>query len=278
MTTLLKDRTIDLQVDTIKIKGVSAPGLRVAFKACKTLKPEPNTCEVSIWNLNSDHRAALTKVKHPVVQLSAGYKNDTTQVFYGQAVHVLHERKGPDIITTVSTSDGGPKMQKARVKQSFGPGAKAGDVLRAIVKTLEVKAGNLDATVRKLNSGKAASIYIEGVTLSGHAPYELTALCKSAGLEWSIQDGVLQILDVGKTAATFATVLDEDLLLSTPSLSDKNVVESMTFLQKDFLPGRQVQIKSEFVKGAFRLEKCEYSGDTHADDWFVKFEAKGPPP
>src|SRR5262245_34863016 len=275
---LLKDRVIDLQVDTIKIKGVTAPSLRVSFKATKTLKPKPNTCEITIYNLNQDHRSGLTKVKHPVVQLSAGYENDLTQVFYRQAVHVLHERKDPDILTTISTSDGGPKLQTARIKQSFGPGAKAGDVLRAIVKTLGVKVGNLDATVRKLNSGKAASIFLEGATLSGHAPYELSALCRSAGLEWSIQDGVIQFLDVGRTAAKFATVLDEDLLLSTPSLSDKNVVESDTFLQKDFLPGRQVQIKSEFVTGAFRLEKCEYRGDTHGDDWAVHFEAKGPKP
>ena len=275
---LLKNRVIDLQVDTIRIRGVTAPGLRVAFKATKTLKPEPNTCEITIYNLSSDHRAALTKVKHPIVQLSAGYENDLTQVFFGQAVHVLHERKGPDILTTVTTSDGGAKLQTARVKQSFGAGTKAGDVLRAIVKTLGVKAGNLDATVKKLNAGKAASMYLEGMTLSGHAPYELTALCRSAGLEWSIQDGALQILDVGRTSAKFATVLGPDLLLSTPSLSDKNVVEGRTFLQKDFLPGRQIQIKHEFVTGAFRLEKCNYQGDTHAEDWAVDFEAKGPPP
>jgi hypothetical protein len=273
----LRKRTIEAQVDTIRIKGVSQPGLRVAFKATRTLKPEPNSCDLTVYNLTADHRAALTKVKRPVVQISAGYEGELTQVFFGQAVHVKHERRGADILTTISTSDGGQKMQMARVHQSFGAGAKTATVLRAIVKAIGIKDGNLNSKISSLATGKSASIYVEGVSLSGQASTEMTALCRSCGLEWSIQDGALQLLDAGKTAANFATVLTENLLLGTPSVSSKNIVEGRTFLQKDFLPGRQIQIKSELVTGAFRLEKCEYIGDTYTDDWAVEFEAKGPP-
>jgi hypothetical protein len=276
--TQLRDRVIDLQVDTLRIRGVGTPGLRVSFKACKTLKPEPNTCDITIYNLSPDHRAQLTRVKEPVVTLAAGYPNELTQVFYGQAIHVRHERKGGSIMTTVSTTDGGTKVQKGRAHVALGAGAKPGDVLRALAKSLNLKAGNLEATIRKLNTGKAASMYVEGVSISGHAMHEITTLCRSAGLEWSIQDGQLQFLDAGKAGTQFATVLGPRLLLGTPSVSSLNVVEGRTYLQKDFNPGRQVQIKSEFCNGAFRLEKCEYMGDTHGDEWAVNFEAKGPPP
>lgn len=275
----LRQRFLDLQIDTIKIRGVFSPGMHVAFKACRTLKPEPNTCDVKIWNLSPEHRALLTKVKAPVVSLTAGYAQDNTQIFYGQAVHVRHERVSPvDIVTTISTSDGGDKFQTARVKQSFGPRTKPSEVLRALVKALGVKPGNIEAAARKLDGGKLANLYVEGVTITGHAANALSCLCRSAGLEWSIQDNGVQIIDVGRDVAKTAIVLHEGLLMGTPSVSSKNIVEGRTFIQKDFLPGRQIRIKSEFVSGPYRLEKCAYTGDTHTDDWAVDFEARGAPP
>ncbi len=122
----LRNRSLEVQIDTTKIVGVRAPALRVLAKATKTLKKEPNTCEVSVYNLTPDHRAALTKIARPVVTVTAGYDQERTQLFLGQALHVQHERRGPDIVTTVSTSDGGDKLQKARVHQSFGPGGHRG--------------------------------------------------------------------------------------------------------------------------------------------------------
>ena len=276
---LLRERFLELQVDTVLLKGVTTPGLRVQAKAVKTLKKEPNTCDITIHNLNPEHRAALTKVKRPNVSLTAGYKDDRTQIFYGQALHVKHEKDNDgNVQTTIGTTDGGAKFQSARVHQSFGPRAKAGDVLRALVKALGLKPGNVEDAARKLNAGKAADIYVGGVTLSGHAPHELDMLLRAAGLEWSIQDGAVQILDIGKAAAGFAILLHENVLIGTPSVNSKNQVEGMTFVQKDFVPGRQVQIDHEFVKGAFRLEKCTYSIDTYADDWYVTFEAQGKKP
>lgn len=271
---LLNKRQIDLQIDTIKVSSA----LRVTFKATKSLKPEPNTCEVKVFNLSPDQRASLTTKKSPTVALTAGYADNLTSIFLGQAVHVEHERAGPDIITTVSTTDGGDKTQHARVNLSFGPRTKIDAVLRAVVKALGLKDGNTAKAAAELARGLKADIFVHGVTISGNAASELTHLARSAGLEWSIQDEQLQFLNVGKPSANFAIVLDESLLIGTPSISNKGIVKGTTFLQKDFLPGRQVQISHPFVKGAFRLEKCEYSGDTYAEDWYVNFEAKGKKP
>lgn len=274
-----RDRVIQLQVDTILIKGVSRPGLRIIAKAERSLKPEPNKCEIQLYNLTPEHRNGLTKIKTPNIALAAGYKDQVTQIFLGQALHVAHTKdKAGNIITTVSTTDSGGTMQKAKAKTSFKQGAKAGDVLRVLVKSLGIKAGNLEDAVKKINAGKAASLYSEGVTLTGHPPIDMTALCRSAGLEWSVQDGQLQILDIGKSNSVRAIVLDESQLLDTPSISNKNIVEGSCLIQKDFTPGRQVQIAHEFVSGVFRLEKVSYALDTYADDWSVLFEAKGPPP
>ncbi len=267
----LNKRQIDLQIDTIKVSG----DLRVAFKAKKTLKPDPNVCEVKVWNLGPDQRAGLDKQKTPVVSLTAGYAQELTHIFLGQALHVEHERQGADLITTVSTTDGGEKAQHARVNVSFGPRTKIDTVLRTLARELGLKEGNLAKVSAQLATSLKANIYLEGGLLSGNAHHEMTQLVRSAGLEWSIQDGALQLLDLGKAVAPFAILLDETVLLGTPSISNKGIVKGTTFLQRDFLPGRQVQIDHPFVKGAFRLESCDYVGDTYEEDWFVNFEGKG---
>jgi hypothetical protein len=270
----LNRRSIDLQIDTIAVSSA----LRVTFKATKTLKPDPNTCEVKVYNLNADQRAALSAKKKPVVSLTAGYKGELTHIFLGEALHVEHERAGADIISTISTTDGGDKAQHARVNVSFGPRTKIDTVLRAVVKSLGLKDGNTTKAAAELAKGLKADIYLEGVTLSGNAAHELTHLARSAGLEWSIQDGAVQFLNLGKPSAEFATVLGESVLIGTPSISNKGIVKGTTFIQRDFIPGRQVQIDHPFLKGAFRLEKCDYTGDTYAEDWYVNFEAKGKAP
>jgi hypothetical protein len=277
----LRRRVLSVQVGTIKIDS-ARDGLRVVAKGSRTLKPEPNKCDVSIYNLSPAHRAALTKEGNPTLVLSAGYENATTQIFYGQALSVSHLWKDGDVITTIGTTDGGKAVQHGRVKATFPKGTKAGDVLKVLVKALGIKAGNLDQAVAKINAGKGASIYAEGVCVSGNAKQSLTALCRSAGLEWSVQDGKLQILDLNRSLAVRAIVLDKGLLLGSPSVTLQKagtqtyrIVEGQTFIQGDFVPGRQVQIAHPFVSGAFRLEKCEYTLDTHAEDWYVAFEAKG---
>lgn len=274
--TELRERKISVQVDTILIEGVTSPGLRVVGKASKTLKPEPNTCELQIYNLSPDKRAALTKAKRPGVAVSAGYKGKITQIYYGQALHVRHERRDGDIVTTISTNDSGDKAQTARVHKSFKAGTKAGEVLKELTKALGVKVGNLNSAVQKLNTGKGASIYIEGCTIDGHAPHYLTELCRTAGLEWSIQDGTLQVLDIGKALAARAIVLDESNLIGTPAITSKNVVEFMTFIQGDILPGRQVQVKHPFAEITARIENCNYQFDTYNEDWYVDCIAQGP--
>lgn len=274
-------RSIKLQVDTIVLQSAEAgghaggkQGLHVIFKATKTLKSDPNTCEVQIYNLTPDHRAQLTKKKLPVVSLAAGYGDALTQLFLGEMLHVSHERKDADVITTISTTDGGESKQKGRVNVSFGPKASPAAVLQAIVKSLGVKPGNMPSVLSKLSLGLPANMFISGATISGNAARELDTLCRSAGLEWSIQDGALQFLNTNVALAKFAIVLNKESgLIGTPSVNSKGIVNGQSLIIKDMLPGRQVSIESEFLTARARLLKCEYSGDTRGDTWNVDFEA-----
>jgi hypothetical protein len=267
--TELFGRSIEATVDTIKLTGH-----RIKFRATKTLKKEPNTCEIMFWNMTDEQRSQLSKKKEPELRLAAGYGTDLTQLFVGTAIYVKHEVKGGDIITTVSTTDGGEKYAKARINLSFGPKTKIDTVLKNIVKQMGIKPGNLNKVAAELSRGLKADIYIEGAVISGSCATELTHLCRSAGYEWSIQDGALQILNLNQALDQFAIKLGPDSGLLMSSIDNKGILTAQCLLVKDIFPGRQVEINGKFTKGRFRIESVIYTGDTEADEWFCDFEAK----
>ena len=111
--------------------------------------------------------------------------------------------------------------------------------------------------------------------MSGSAASELTALTRSAGLEWSIQDGAFQFLDRNKSLDSFAIVLSPETgLVGSPSVSNKGIVSGVSLIIKDMIPGRQIDVQARFVRGRARLEKTRHIGDTHGDDWHIQWEAK----
>jgi hypothetical protein len=272
----LINRTYRLAVDDLVITG-----LRLSFRIEKTLKPDPNVAEISVDNLTESQREAITAKKTPLVRLSVGYQKEETQIFYGSLVHVQHSFEGADIRTTLSTGDGIEEYRRKRVFASFGPKTSTAIVFQALLKNLGLKRGNADRFVTKLKTGLKAQIYLEGVSLAGSCAAELTALCKSANLEWSIQDGAYQILDKNESLNKFAIVLDGGArnrpntgLIGSPSISNKGIVSGKSLIIPDMYPGRQVEIKSRFLSGRYRLDKVTYTGDTHGSDWYCDFEGR----
>jgi hypothetical protein len=263
---------------------------RIKFDSTKSWKQEPNTCDLTVYNLSPDMRAQLSLTKTPTIKLAAGYGGDEnlTQIFYGQAIYVKHEipDNSGDIITTISTTDGGEQKQKSRIQVSFGPNTRTSQVLQRIVQELGIKPGNLDKVVHDLDAGIKASIFSAGITISGNAGDELGHLCRSVGYDYSIQDGQLQMLKLGTARDDFEVVLSSGAgasrestgLIGSPSISNKGVVSGTCLIFKagaglDLVPGRRIRIDAEFLRGSFIIAKTQMKADNFADEWYCDFEA-----
>jgi len=263
-------RDLELLVDDMKFTRH-----RVVFDVERTLKPDPNAATIDVYNLTDEQRRKLSNKGTPVVRLAAGYKETKrTQIFYGTLIHVQHEVDGQDLVTRLTTGDGIEEYRKKWINASFGPRTQIDAVLRTIVKALNLKPGNTAKVMAQLRASKAANIYLQGTVLSGSASQELTHLCRSAGLEWSIQDGAIQILSINESLTPFAIRLNKETgLVGSPAVNNKGVISGKCLITADMFPGRQILIESRFVKGHHRIEKLKFSGDTHGDDWYGNFEA-----
>lgn len=270
-------REASVQIGTLALKGFDISG-----RIEKSTKSEPNTCELTIYNLNEEHRAFLEELE-PLkgatvgipTKIEAGYKDATSVIWLGdlRTVESFYER--PDWVTVVGSGDGERAYQTARINEATGPGVTATAVLTAISRALGVGSGNVAKAAAELEAQGFSANLAHGVVISGQASKQLTEWTRSAGMEWSIQDGNLQILKRGSAVPGTALRLASGTgLIGSPTVDNEGILTAKMQMIPDVLPGSLVYIDSKRIKGAYRIERAVWDFDTFGGPWEITIEAK----
>lgn len=274
--TVLYDREAFVFVDDRRIEG-----LRLKFKADKSLKSDPNTLDLHVFNLSAETRAGM-KTRGAQVILVAGYRGDSEIVFSGGARTVDHVRTGAEWDTHIQCGDGEIAYRTSLSSFSFGPGTKWKDVVGRLSGDLKVKAGDALAKVKKGDLNGSIDTFLQGYTANGPTVREIDRVMKAAGLEWSIQDGKLQILRPAKATEETVIVLSPTSgLIGSPDHGtpekDKGVpvLKARSLLRGGLRPGRSMKIESAAIRGFYRIEKVTHEGDTHGPEWYSSVEGTG---
>lgn len=287
----------------VKIESVSkdkdgriVDGLRIRFKIEKTSEPTPNKAHIDVFNLNSKTRALL-QTPGCVIILEVGYDNFSggknpvsAVIFRGDVVKSQTVKNGDDYITTIENGDGLAAYQGSQFNQSFSAGASAQDIVGSII-------GSFTGVGQGEVSGVEGQ-YLSGSTFSGTSKDAMDQVTAKTNTEWSIQNGLMQVVPINKHTKKPAILLqsvykgdDQDRLdehgnprntglIDSPSLSgfshskEKKFhgVEFKSLLQAGLEPGRRVLISAKNVKGAFVVKKVTHDGDTVSGPWFSECE------
>lgn len=255
--------------------GGLGDGLRVQFKVKKTTTKEPNDCEVSVFNLSEQHRAALQAKGTPVL-VEAGYEDTTSLIFSGISRYIDHTHSGGDWVTKIQCGDGERAYRYAHVAESFRPGTRVADVFAKVASAMEIDATEAISAVRSM----VPEQFAQGYSAFGKASTEVDRLLVARGLEWSIQDGRLQVLRKGAAAGGTVVLLSPTTGLvgspshGTPEHSSKTgkkkapVLKAKALLQPAIRAGGTIQIESATIRGNYRVQVLTHSGDTHGGDWY----------
>lgn len=211
-------RAWKVQVDTLDVSA-----LDIEFKILTSLKPEPNKCVLTLWNVNQDHRAQLLKRNRPnpasnklvgiSVQVEAGYVNNTSVLFGGDLRELASTRDDVNWKTTLSGDDGGRSYREARFANgglSFRKGAPIGGILQQCADALDIGLGNAADFETTAQIAGFGSTLPGPMVLDGPVAPNLTRVLASIGLTWSVQRGALQLRQKGKP-------LDMTAILLSPS-------------------------------------------------------------
>jgi hypothetical protein len=266
-------RDIAVTVGTIRFKDLDC-----SFSIEKSIKPEPNTCELTIWNLTRDHQAQLEAIaprgSAPATQgipceIEAGYEDQTSLIWRGDLRNIETISDGPDAVTHLTSGDGEKAWVHARNHVSYGPKTPIETALRGIARSLGVGEGNLSKVVSRLKVNGSA-IWPVGKVLSGASSRQLTEIARSADLEVSIQDGALSFVDRGQALEGQALVVDADHgLVGSPTVDNEGIMSCTVLMIPEVRIGGLVDLRADRIKGNYRATHGVWRGDTAGTDWLV---------
>jgi hypothetical protein len=269
--------------ERIDPRGMLIEDLRVSFRIHKTLKKEPNTAEVSVFNLSENSRAALQK-RHVAIILEAGYDGAIAQLYSGDSRFIDQVSEGPDWVTKIQCGSGERAYQYRRVAKAF----KRGTSVKLVVSQVAEALGFPTRGLEHLES--LTEQFVNGYAAFGKVANELDHLLRSRGFEWSIQDGELQILPVGVATKETAVLLSaetgmigspehgnpekkipaaqvdpsaEGFNLAATKVTGPAVLKVKSLIQPGLSPGRRVEVRARGIHGQFRIQSVEHVGDTH---------------
>lgn len=252
-------------------------GLRTTFEIVKTLKKEPNTAQIKIYNLSEQSRSQMGTRGVPVI-LTAGYEDSSAVIFAGDSRTIDHIREGSEWITHIQCGDGESASLYNRIQSSFGPGSQVQDVISSVAKATGLNLGNLPAQLAK-GVVRGFTQFTHGYTAHGKAVTELDKLMQTSGFEWSIQDGAIQVLRAGEAASGTADLWTPDTgLIGSPDHGNPNakgqpsVLKAQALLRPHTKCGGLIQLRTSKLEGLFRVQRMEQKGDTHSQEWFTSVE------
>ncbi len=278
MSQVLFQRVVRVLVGSLLVEG-----LRVQFKVKKTTAITPNECELQIYNLSQKSRAGL-QAKGIKIVVEAGYQDHASRIFSGDSRYIDHKHNGPDWVTKVQCGDGERAYRYVKVNESFKPGTTVASVFyrMAVATGLDV------SQAVELVGNEITEQFTQGYSTYGRVSEEIDRLLQGRGLEWSIQDGKLQVTRVGQPVKGSAVLLSASTGMigspahGSPEFADKTqgtpipgqkkpqVLKVKSLLQPGIVPGGLIRLDSLEIKGDFRVQSVLHTGDTFGGDFYTE--------
>lgn len=263
--------------------GLLIQDLRISFEVVKASDSTPNSATIKIYNMTSDNQAKIKK-EFVDVFLSAGYEGNVRLVFRGNIRHAYTYREGNDIITEIDAGDGDRDYREAVMNETLAAGTTDKQLVERAASSMTggTKLGHTDASDKARTRGKV---------LTGNTRHVLSKIASGTNATWSIQDGVLQLVNVAGVLPSEAIVLNNDTgLLHAPKITEDGV-ETICLLNPEIGINGRIKINNRDVDtrppgggadtggedkkplpglsadGFYKVIKLTHKGDTHGSEW-----------
>jgi len=276
-------------------KATIITDLDIEFDVMSSLDKQPNTAVVRVYQL-SEYTRNLFQEEHQAVELHAGYGGNISMIFKGFTFEVNHTKSGPTWTTEIYSGEGIKEFEKATFSKSYTSGTLASYIL-----TDMAEAFGLPFTIDPL---LADVPILRGRTYSGRVKDVLTRATKTFGMQWSIQHGILEIIEEGsytKNNPTAVLLKPGTGLVQPPEIINRTkkggrkvkAVKAKSLLNPDLVPGRLIKIeapstiqakadpkkakrkKPETIdaSGVYIVQRVRYYGSRTGPDYYAEVEA-----
>lgn len=255
-------------------KGNLYTSLKTVFDIDKSSYSSSNKSKIEIYNLTETQRKGIA-ISNPqtgqlgdFIRLDAGYQGLLETLYVGDVVRATTERKGADIVTSFELGDSEKQLVYAHFEQSYPPGTTLAQIVIDCIDTLGVDEGIIDGIPDKT--------YNSGISFSGTVKSVLDKILNQpplVSLEWSVQNGEINILPLTKTIGTEAFLVSSKTgMIGIPSQGE-GFVQFTMLLNPKLIPGTLVLLQTKTINGTFKIRRAHFEGDSHGQKWQVECEA-----
>ena len=269
------------------------PPMRIMFEVDKNTDEEPNVHKIRIWNLSKETREAIVRPDNVAV-LYVGYRQEDGPLLCaaGNVIDGWVYQDGPDVITQLELRDGYVSVRDTVVSLGYGAGVEARQVIQELARQMGL--------TLLMPPDAPNRFWQNGFSFYGAAHRALHKITAGTGLEWSIQNGQLQVIarrgvtqrqafviapDTGliyfpertrEGAREKAKVKDQvtgDNRNITSAKQERNGWRVQSMILPTVNPGDLVKMESKTVEGWFRVERLTHQGDYGGPgDWITELQ------
>jgi hypothetical protein len=258
-------RDIKVEVSGLSGSGIEISGLRMSFDIVKSINSKTNSsnnCELVITNLSD---TTLNEIKKDYkLKIYAGYKQQTALIFVGDITNVEVELSNANKNVIINAIEELNTVDNKKSSISFNKNAKTSNIISVI-------SSKFGIPVKKLSSGVIKS-HKSGFSFIGSLRDVLTKICNNSQLEWSMDNGTIQIIENNGTNNEQYLINKNTGMLSIPKTLDNknrnNGWEIQTLLNPNYKIHGIVKVQSEKMDiENCRIVSIKHTGDTHGNKW-----------
>lgn len=277
--------------------GTGQDSLKIAFEISKTDDRNPNRSIVRLWNLKPENRELLER-KDTRCVLKAGYAEEggPVSLFEGDVVFAWSRFEPPNVVTTLELGEGAKSIRDSMVSLGYPPGVSSGQAVRDIAARMGLALHMPDDAPERT--------WANGLSFHGPARVALDKVAQGAGLSWSVQNGLLQVIRAGGTTnrTVFELAADTGLLtapereragareaaaeVTDQATQRRRRVASATaevdgwrvrsLVLPGLVPGDRVKLASRSVQGVFAVKELRHVGDSAGGEWATELKLIDP--
>ena len=281
-------REFGLSIDTGS-ETIDVSQLRGRFRVRLAVVQSPNSAEILVTNL-SEATAQKIRKEGQKVSLTVGYQGGPSIAFTGNIIQKRVGRENPvDTYLAIVAQDGDIAYNFATVSKTLAAGSTFKDQVDVVLEAMKPH-GVTKGYISDLGSKKMP----RARTLFGMARDAMRDIAISAGANWTIQDGKLDVVKFGETKPGDVIVLNSQTgMIGRPVQTFEGVIARM-LINPRVKPNAKIKIdeasidaaaftpgipgalgnsnlaKGIAADGLYKIVVVEHHGDTHGNPWYTE--------